>query len=212
MVRFARFVSLIVVAILLGSNASAEPTTAQYVRMFNQPADDGLFSRISGAALCRQGGCAAVADISDAFDAMWKRNIPNPTARTTPGPSWQEAGRIATREIHRAVLRHTKRHATYCAILAEMARHFENYTIGFNAIERAARRLPNAELLAFGKEARHEVLREVGAFDESLPYSEDWDLWLRISRRYRFTKLSRPSTLLPWSLLLASWRFSASIW
>jgi hypothetical protein len=42
---------------------------------------------------------------------------------------------------------------------------------------------------------RAEVLREVGAFDESLPYSEDWDLWLRISRRYRFTKLSRPSTL-----------------
>ena len=29
--------------------------------------------------------------------------------------------------------------------------------------EAAARRLPNGELLAFGKEARHEILREVDA-------------------------------------------------
>ena len=33
--------------------------------------------------------------------------------------------------------------------------------VGFRAIERAARRLPRAELVRFGPEARHELLREV---------------------------------------------------
>lgn len=33
--------------------------------------------------------------------------------------------------------------------------------VGFKAIERAAGRIPNAEFLPFGKEARHEILREV---------------------------------------------------
>lgn len=35
--------------------------------------------------------------------------------------------------------------------------------VDFGAIERAARRLPNARLLRFGKEARHEILREADA-------------------------------------------------
>lgn len=42
---------------------------------------------------------------------------------------------------------------------------------------------------------RAEIFEECGAFDEDLPYSEDWDLWLRISRRYPFIQLRRPSTL-----------------
>lgn len=42
---------------------------------------------------------------------------------------------------------------------------------------------------------RAEVFAKCGAFDESLPYSEDWDLWLRISRQYPFIKLRRPTTL-----------------
>lgn len=42
---------------------------------------------------------------------------------------------------------------------------------------------------------RAEVFASCGLFDESLPYSEDWDLWLRISRSYPFIKLRRPSTL-----------------
>lgn len=33
--------------------------------------------------------------------------------------------------------------------------------VGYGAIEKAAKRLPNAELLGFGKEAHHEILREV---------------------------------------------------
>ncbi len=36
---------------------------------------------------------------------------------------------------------------------------------------------------------RTECVREVGGFDLELPYSEDWDLWLRMSRRWRFCKL-----------------------
>jgi len=36
---------------------------------------------------------------------------------------------------------------------------------------------------------RVDAVREVGAFDPALPYSEDWDLWLRLSRKWRFAKL-----------------------
>ncbi|MCH7342792.1 glycosyltransferase family 2 protein [Pelomonas sp. CA6] len=43
--------------------------------------------------------------------------------------------------------------------------------------------------------ARRERLAACGGFDESLPYSEDWDLWLRLSRQCRFAKLARVTTL-----------------
>lgn len=42
---------------------------------------------------------------------------------------------------------------------------------------------------------RREVFERCGSFDETLPYSEDWDLWLRISNDYPFIKLMRPNTL-----------------
>lgn len=42
---------------------------------------------------------------------------------------------------------------------------------------------------------RAEVFERCGVFDESLPFSEDWDLWLRISRCYPMVKLVRPTTL-----------------
>jgi glycosyltransferase involved in cell wall biosynthesis len=42
---------------------------------------------------------------------------------------------------------------------------------------------------------RREVFDQCGFFDDSLPYSEDWDLWLRISREYQFLKLNSPTTL-----------------
>lgn len=42
---------------------------------------------------------------------------------------------------------------------------------------------------------RPEVFETCGVFDVALPYSEDWDLWLRISRQYPFIKLRRPTTL-----------------
>ncbi len=42
---------------------------------------------------------------------------------------------------------------------------------------------------------RAEVFKRCGMFDESLPYSEDWELWLRISREYPIIQLRRPATL-----------------
>jgi glycosyltransferase involved in cell wall biosynthesis len=42
---------------------------------------------------------------------------------------------------------------------------------------------------------RASVFAQVGLFDESLPYSEDWDFWLRVSRQCRFLKLREVSTL-----------------
>ena len=42
---------------------------------------------------------------------------------------------------------------------------------------------------------RREVLDKVGAFDKSLPRSEDWDYILRTSRQYQFCKLRQVVTL-----------------
>lgn len=42
---------------------------------------------------------------------------------------------------------------------------------------------------------RAEVFQRCGVYDESLPYSEDWELWLRVAREYPIIKLSRPTTL-----------------
>lgn len=42
---------------------------------------------------------------------------------------------------------------------------------------------------------RAEVFANCGTFDESLPYSEDWELWLRVSRKFKFVKQRRASCL-----------------
>ncbi len=42
---------------------------------------------------------------------------------------------------------------------------------------------------------RSEVFNKCGMFDESLPFGEDWTLWLIISREYAFLKLSLSTTL-----------------
>ena len=43
--------------------------------------------------------------------------------------------------------------------------------------------------------ARSDIVLSSGGFDESLPYSEDWDFWLRISRQCKFLKLNEKTTL-----------------
>jgi glycosyltransferase involved in cell wall biosynthesis len=42
---------------------------------------------------------------------------------------------------------------------------------------------------------RRDVFAASGGFDITLPYSEDWDLWIRLARQVRFLKLAAPSTL-----------------
>ena len=42
---------------------------------------------------------------------------------------------------------------------------------------------------------RREVFERCGTFDESLPYSEDWDLWLRVARAFPYVQLRRPLVL-----------------
>lgn len=42
---------------------------------------------------------------------------------------------------------------------------------------------------------RREIFDRCAPFDVNLPYSEDWELWLRLSREYPFLKLHRPNTL-----------------
>lgn len=42
---------------------------------------------------------------------------------------------------------------------------------------------------------RRSLLQQCGAFDTSLPFSEDWELWLRLSRHTRFAALNAPAVL-----------------
>lgn len=49
--------------------------------------------------------------------------------------------------------------------------------------------------LTSGTLLRREVVAAAGGFDESLRYSEDWDLWLRLSRRTPFALLNWPPVL-----------------
>jgi glycosyltransferase involved in cell wall biosynthesis len=57
------------------------------------------------------------------------------------------------------------------------------------------RLLLDCQVLTSSAVIRADVLRECGAFDEKLPYGEDWDLWLRISRKYRFARMDAPLVL-----------------
>ncbi|MEC4986624.1 MAG: glycosyltransferase, partial [Oscillatoria sp. PMC 1076.18] len=42
---------------------------------------------------------------------------------------------------------------------------------------------------------RRQALEEVGGFDESLPASQDWDMWLRLAAKYEFVAVSKPQVL-----------------
>jgi glycosyltransferase involved in cell wall biosynthesis len=42
---------------------------------------------------------------------------------------------------------------------------------------------------------RRKALEEVGTFDESLAFAEDWDLWLRLAARYEYVAVSSPQIL-----------------
>jgi glycosyltransferase involved in cell wall biosynthesis len=42
---------------------------------------------------------------------------------------------------------------------------------------------------------RRDAVQALGGFDVNLPFSEDWDLWLRLSRRGTFALLNWPSVL-----------------
>lgn len=55
--------------------------------------------------------------------------------------------------------------------------------------------LLDCQMLTSAALFRAEVFAHCGVYDESLPYSEDWELWLRIARAYPLIKLCRPTTL-----------------
>lgn len=55
--------------------------------------------------------------------------------------------------------------------------------------------LLDSQILTSTALVRVSVVNNVGGFDESLPYSEDWDFWLRVSRQSQFFKLRKTTTL-----------------
>ena len=42
---------------------------------------------------------------------------------------------------------------------------------------------------------RRQAVLDCGGFDDTLPFSEDWDLWLRLARQVRFANLNWPPVL-----------------
>ena len=59
---------------------------------------------------------------------------------------------------------------------------------------------------------RRDVLEEVGHFDESIPMSIDYDLWLRIALRYHFDFVDEPLVLYRTGHANLSTRLSERIW
>jgi len=55
--------------------------------------------------------------------------------------------------------------------------------------------LLDSQILTSTALARTRVAVACGGFDESLPFSEDWDFWLRLSRGSQFLKLKEATTL-----------------
>lgn len=55
--------------------------------------------------------------------------------------------------------------------------------------------LLDSQVLTSTAVAKTEVIVRSGGFDESLPYGEDWDFWLRLSRQSQFLKLNEATTL-----------------
>jgi GT2 family glycosyltransferase len=55
--------------------------------------------------------------------------------------------------------------------------------------------LLDSQVLTSTALVRAEIMAASGGFDESLPFSEDWDFWLRLSRRSQFLKLRESTTL-----------------
>lgn len=55
--------------------------------------------------------------------------------------------------------------------------------------------LTDSHVLTSTALARAGLVKDSGGFDEGLPFSEDWDFWLRLSRVARFAKLKEASTL-----------------
>lgn len=45
---------------------------------------------------------------------------------------------------------------------------------------------------------KRECFERVGGFDESLPSSQDYDLWLRLAKHYQFKKISEPLVVYHW--------------
>jgi lysophospholipase len=90
-------------------------------------------------------------------DEVWWREQ-RPELAMGPGSwGWVERAYASTRSLDRAGLLE----AVQVPVMIVAAQ--EDRLVGIKAIERAARRLPQAQLLALGPEARHEVLREVDA-------------------------------------------------
>jgi lysophospholipase len=95
-----------------------------------------------------------------ADDLFWREARPE-LAMGPPSWGWVERALASVRGLDApGVLERVT-----CPVLLLGTRH--DKLVRWSAIARAAKRLPRAELTAWGHEARHEILREVDAVRES---------------------------------------------
>ncbi len=102
-------------------------------------------------------------------DEVWWRDH-RPELVMGPGSwGWVERGLASTRGLERAGVLE----AVQVPVMIVATRH--DGLVNFAAIDRAAQRLPHAQMLAFGAEAFHEILREEdGVRDKALAAIDDF--------------------------------------
>ena len=117
----------------------SEPSAAHYAALLQRPYLVYLFTEAARADPCRRTGCPAIADISNAFDAMdtfWKPNLQ--ISRDILISPEQAEARVAA-QLRRIVFSHPRRMPAYCVILTAITAHFDEYHASFNAVELALR-------------------------------------------------------------------------
>jgi hypothetical protein len=139
MIAFAKrlFVRLCALTLCVGNvcaSFAVGPDT--YSNVLNGPATyvelASVNRQLSGSG-CTRTECLAIADLVQAFDLLFRRDVPNTMTRTEPEPGDRIAR--ANARFDQAILVHRDRFYDYCAALTKLARRYSEHSIGFHAIE-----------------------------------------------------------------------------
>ena len=108
-------------------------------------------------------------DLDRYDDELWWRQARPDIAMGPPSWGWMESALASIRRLNApGVLEHVSVPVLFLAARADRL-------VDFGAIERAVDRMPSAELVSFGSEARHEILREVDSVrDKALASIDDF--------------------------------------
>jgi hypothetical protein len=143
MIAFVKrlFVSFCALTLSVGpACASSAVGSDIYSNVLNGPATfvelASANGRLSGSG-CTRTDCLAMADLVQAFDILFRRDVPNTMTRTESEPDARIAR--ANAQFGKTILAHRDRFPDYCAALTKLAGHYAEHSIGFHAIEIATR-------------------------------------------------------------------------